>query len=243
MSDPVRIFVGSDAWQRQFNGELLYQTALERVASPPVEVTMMTADPDSDGPWRIAREYRPGVWEVGTEPGQVYAKGARAATPFTLFRWAIPETCGFEGYAIYTDADQWWVKDPRILFEEGKRAGKAVYLSQGKACVMVLDCAAFAKIKWWPTIEQLRSGESGTMYDIRERLKKEGHINPHMSRSWNYPDDYIPGETGLVHTTNARTQPWHPYRHVFGRPPHKSARVRNLYRELCDAAGIPENER
>lgn len=243
--DEIRIFVGSDVWQRDFNGELLYSTALDLVGTGPITTTFMRGDPDAPegSDWKIARDYRPGVWAIGTDPGQVYAKGGGWATPFTMFRWAIPEMCGFEGHAIYTDCDQWWTRDPRTLFDEGRRSGRAIYCAQMKACVMVLDCAAFRKIPWWPTVEEMRQGNAGDMYSIRQQLQANGHINPGMSRAWNYPDNYIPGETGIVHTTNARTQPWHPYRHVFGRPPHKSARVRALYQRLCDAAEIPQGDR
>ena len=47
-------------------------------------------------------------------------------TPFTCFRYAIPELCGFKGKAIYTDVDQMNLSDIAELWEtdlEGKPFG------------------------------------------------------------------------------------------------------------------------
>ena len=126
------------------------------------------------------------------------------------------------------------VGDMRELLTLGQRSRKPVYLAQGKACVMVLNCAWFGKQDWWPSIEDQRSGMQ-TMYDIRSQLDSKNAIDATMPRVWNYPDAFQPG-VKVCHYTNARTQPWGAYRHKFGRPAPKDRNAVKLWSQHFDRA-------
>lgn len=244
MIDTVRIFIGSDIWQYRTGQEKVILRSIADNSTGPVETTMMRAvlEPSpSTEDWPISNAARDGYWNCGCEPGDVYPTGGTRqsgawATPFTAFRWAIPELCGFEGYAVYQDADQIDEGDMRQLWEMGKMSPKPVYLSDGKACVLVLDCAAFKDIKWWPTIKEQMKGGS-TMYELRARLDAEGFIDKTMPRVWNFPDAYKEG-VKIVHFTNARTQPWGAYRHKFGLREHPNPAAVKLWKKYRKLVGM-----
>ena len=234
--DTLHICVGSDDLQRRAGGEKLFAAAVQAVATGPYKLHWMRATPSSDhlikgGTWQTSKDGLDGSWNTGCEFGDVYPKSGGWGTPFTHFRWAVPEFRNFEGHAIYCDCDQFFLKDPRELWEEGRATPKPVYLSQMKACVMVLDCAAFSTWDWWPSISEQKQG-SGTMYELRSILQKRGLIDPSMSRHWNEPDKVV-ANTGLVHYTNARTQPWYPYEAQFGRPAHRDDAAVKTYRRIA----------
>jgi hypothetical protein len=127
-------------------------------------------------------------------------------TQFTMFRFAIPQLCGFRGMAIYLDCDQLVLGDIAEL---------ATYFQPGRWCnhphregdaVSVIDCHAVGQIPNWPTIEELSAGKL-RKWDVRGRLA------PIVSRSiptvWNSMDK-LEEHTRLVHFTDLATQPWHP---------------------------------
>ena len=232
----VHIHVGTDDYQRRYGGEKLFAAAVQDTISGPYKIHWMRATDASkqlikNGPYMTTRDGAGGSWRTGCDYGDVYPRGGGWGTPFTHFRWSIPEMRAFEGHAIYTDCDQLFLKDPRILWEAGKASPKPVYLSQGKACVMVLNNEAFKSIPGWPSIDEQKQG-SGTMYELRAKLDKLGLIDKSMSRRWNDPDK-VEDETALVHYTNARTQPWHPYQHKFGTPRHPNRRAVDEYRRVA----------
>ncbi len=249
MSQPetVRIFIASDVWQWRTGAELILDRSIRENTTPPFQTRVMRALPREslancpEGGWIISNGIQDGAWNVGCEPGDVYPTGGTRnsgawATPFTGFRWAIPEMCKFEGYAIYQDADMIDVGDLRQLWEMGKMSDKPVYLSDGKACVMVLNCAAFKNIEWWPTIEQQKRG-GATMYELRSALEGEGLIDRTMPRTWNFPDAYKEG-VKICHFTNARTQPWGAYRHKFGMQQHPNPAAVKLWKHYKKLVGV-----
>src|SRR3990167_5362559 len=69
------------------------------------------------------------------------------STPFSGFRWAIPEYCGFHGRALYTDVDMINRRDISQLFDLDLQ-GRALAARRGtrfggfEFCVTLFDCAA-----------------------------------------------------------------------------------------------------
>jgi hypothetical protein len=66
------------------------------------------------------------------------------ATPFSGFRWGIPERCGFDGRAIYMDVDMLCRADVAELWNMPLNGKKLMYKEPGseKFCVTLFDCAA-----------------------------------------------------------------------------------------------------
>ena len=86
MSDKVRIFIGTSANGEDAEAEMTYEYSLRKNTNREVEITWMKQTHDTSSIW--------GGWQT-----------ERWSTPFSGYRWAIPEACGFEGRAIYTDCD------------------------------------------------------------------------------------------------------------------------------------------
>ncbi|NDH17625.1 MAG: hypothetical protein EBY48_11245, partial [Opitutae bacterium] len=118
-------FLAEDA-----KAEMVYEYSIRKNASVPVNITWMKQTRDETSSW--------GGWET-----------PNWSTPFSGFRWIIPEVCGFQGRAIYTDCDMinlrdiselWNLEIPQdkwMLARDGKRFGGKEY------CVILFDCAKF----------------------------------------------------------------------------------------------------
>ena len=122
-------------------------------------------------------------------------------TPFTLFRWAIPELCNYQGYAIYLDVDMIVLGDINELWNY-RQAGK--WLCAGREDVSVIDCSAYRTIL--PSIERLKKMERLDKFAIRSLVNPSAEI----PECWNHCDK-LEHDTKLLHFTNVETQPWKPW--------------------------------
>ena len=121
--EPIRLFVGADGNGYDLEAEMTLEYSVRRNTTGPVEITWMRANHDPDSCW--------GCWDM-----------SRWSTPFSGFRWAIPEYCRFEGRAIYTDNDVLFLGDLRELWESPLEDGRVIAAKgNGRFCVMLLDCA------------------------------------------------------------------------------------------------------
>jgi hypothetical protein len=100
----IRLFVGCAANHEDLESQAVLEWSIRKHASEPVEITWMRLSRDPASPWS--------GW--ATE---------RWATPFSGFRWAIPEVCGFEGRAIYCDSDVIFMADVAELVAAAIPAG------------------------------------------------------------------------------------------------------------------------
>lgn len=146
-------------------------------------------------------------------------------TGFSFTRFAIPQLMGYQGRAVYLDADMLVFKDFRdlwsipfdgskiIIQEELPDAGQPTKKagapkSRKKQCsVMLMDCAA---LKWDPL--RIIAGLDGD-YTYDELLSEmcildESEIKYGVPFRWNSLEVYEPGVTGLIHYTDMHTQPW-----------------------------------
>ena len=129
MNEPVRIFIGTSANGEDAAAEMVYEYSIRKNASVPVEITWMRQTKDVSSIW--------GGWLT-----------QNWSTPFSGFRWAIPEACDFKGRAIYTDCDMINFKDIQELIDIDMQ-GKPVAARRGSRfgghefCVIVFDCKAF----------------------------------------------------------------------------------------------------
>ncbi len=219
----IRVFVGTD--ERMQKAEAVLEHSIRKHTPVPVDITWMRAgEPGFDD------------WNMGRKPGKPYTAGW--ATDFTNFRFAVPELAGFEGKAIYLDADMMVLRDLRHLLAKASLSDCPWVCPGLRTEVSVIDCSKFG---WenWPYLHEMReSGWSSTHYI--KRLQDQHMIDGKtIGGEWNCCDGrgYKPGETGIYHFTDMHLQPWKPWpeRFEYPRHPHKAGvdLFWKLYEEAC----------
>jgi len=110
-NEVLRFYIATDGTAMQ-KAEMALVYSIQKVCSVPFSVHFMD-------------KHRPDPLWHGWNDKKWY-------TPFSNFRFAIPEVNGFQGRAVYMDVDQIILKDPKELFElEIPEDG----ISPGQACV------------------------------------------------------------------------------------------------------------
>lgn len=169
-------------------------------------------------------------WNVGRSHPRPYS-GEGWQTPFSCFRFAIPELCQFKGRAIHMDADFLVLKDLRPIFE--MEMSGPVMSPHLRTDFMLIDCSKFQELVMmdlWPTVEQMRpSGKRIEWY--RQILEQNLFIaeGDHRWESWDGKG--FNQETFAVHYTDMNAQPWRPYPEYFEYPPHPSPHAVSLFWE------------
>jgi len=142
------------------------------------------------------------------------------ATGFSLQRWRVPEIRGYDGWAIYLDADQLVFSDIADLWDiatQPRRTDTSAwctyYHGRPETSVMLIDCAC-AKYSW-PTLEatvdHLRSLDRDGRSTYYSFVMSGGHLRrlpAQIPSYWNHLNQYEPGVTRLLHFTGQMTQPW-----------------------------------
>lgn len=156
-----------------------------------------------------------GTWRTNVEYGAAWKKRGAWGTPFSAFRFAIPELCGFSGRAVYFDADMQVFADVRELLECSMSSGYRV-CHDNRTDVAVIDCGWFADKAWWPRIEAMKP--SGWLtFHYTQLLRQHRGLDVTLDPAWNVCDKLLPtrdpGLSGvkLAHFTVVPTQPYHPY--------------------------------
>lgn len=188
----IRVFIGADEHQRLAARTLEY--TINETSSRPVRIENL------DNYQKLT-------------PSTLQRRGR---TGFTFARFLIPALCGYQGRAIYLDADMLVFKDIAALWDQPmahgthllytrqptERARKAQY------AVLVLDCSGLD----WRIDDIAGLMDSGAMtYD---RLVYDFGLLGHEEKSdtlpaaWNSLERFVPGETALIHYTDMTTQPW-----------------------------------
>lgn len=187
MTDPIRVYVGTSPENEP--AERVLEHSIRKHSSTPVETHWMRAGepPMWDG-WKLA-------WPQG-------------GTPFSPFRFMVPEAAGFEGFAIYLDVDMMVLGDIAELYAY-RRPGRVV--STTRPDVMVWDCSAFRDVL--PLASDAK--ESGAA--VSAYLPK---IQPRWDKcvpnEWDTCDCMGDGNAKLVHFTKLNTQPWKPFPAKYG---------------------------
>jgi hypothetical protein len=123
----IRLFVGCAANGEDAESLAVLEYSVRKNTSKDVEITWMKANHDPESIW--------GNWDMTTW-----------ATPFSGFRWAIPEACNFEGQAIYCDSDFIFFSDLQGLWDQPFENGKAVMAKGGqdswRYCCAKWNCSA-----------------------------------------------------------------------------------------------------
>jgi hypothetical protein len=234
MNEPVRIFVTT--CREMWRVEKALEYSILKYTRGPVSVTFLrSGDPgwltnvDAGLSHETVAASRPDLWNVGRSHPLPYS-GQGWQTPFSCFRFTIPELCGFEGRAIHMDADFLVTGDLRDVFEAPM--SRPVVGPAGRTDFMLIDCAAFRNLDWWPSIAQMRPSGWNIERHYKRWLKEHDFIAP-SDPSWESWDgnDFVPGVTKTIHYTNMHTQPWKPFPHFFKYPPHPNPPAACLFWE------------
>ena len=130
--DVIKVFVGCDPNNCDLEQMMVLDYSIHKHTQQTVEIVWMQLSHDSNSVWF-------------SDPDN--AKGWRTekwATPFSGFRWAIPEFCDFTGRAIYMDADVLVLCDLAELWSH-PMTDKAIVVGKGgkqvaRLCTCVWDC-------------------------------------------------------------------------------------------------------
>ena len=219
MSEKVKIFIGSSSNGEDSFIENIYEYSLRKNCSVDLDITWM-------------RQNKEGVWSHNNT--QMWS------TPFSGFRWVIPEMCNFKGRAIYTDCDMINFKDMVDLFTVdmynkpiaariGQRFGGHEF------CVMVFDCERIQDMLI-PITRQKNIPE----YHHRMIHKFSGNseLVEDLDPRWNCLDgeDRKIDDIWQLHWTNMATQPWRPGWYVGEQKPHPRPDLVSLLNEMHQEA-------
>ena len=211
MADPIRIFVGTE--QKTEIARKVLEHSIRRHTSAEVEFVPMI------GP----------EWEYDIS-------GIPVGTGFSLRRWMIPAYCGFQGRAIYLDADTqafadieglWRLPDlPRVeqvkapviwaTFQTDKWSPKRPV---PQTSVMVIDCRraeAFSGFRIDLVLDDLRARPTKDFYgSVMHASWLPADRIAHVGVEWNSLNTCKPGVTKLLHFTSESSQPWYKPDHPF----------------------------
>ena len=126
MNDPIRLFVGTSANGEDREAEAVLEYTARKHCSLPIDITWMRQA--AKGPWSGWRS------------------SASGRTTFSAFRWSVPAVCNFQGKAIYTDVDFFFLADIAELWHQDV-SGSHVMLMKGPdgklnySSSILFDCA------------------------------------------------------------------------------------------------------
>lgn len=187
----IRIFVGCAANHEDLESQAVLEWSIRKYSSLPYEITWMSLSADPASPfygWRTEN------W----------------ATPFSGFRWAVPQLAGYVGNAIYMDSDFIVLADLADLWAQSFEPGKVVLAKGGtnwRLCCSVWDCVRAQR--YIPDINVLRSDPDSHRRMHAQFGAKSALVQPFQG-DWNNLDgrDGKPlSEIKALHYTDMRTQP------------------------------------
>lgn len=205
MSETIRIFIGTEP-KTHIACQVLKHSVRRRTAAEVEFVEMI-------GP----------AWEVPADLHQ--------GTGFSLRRFMIPAACGYEGRAIYLDADQLVLADIQDLWDAPDTApGAAFYCTYQldkfyreptpQTSVMVIECDAIVKsgmldIEFGSGVTELFEDIAGWLRAAPMSYPEVMHLQwpvpvrvQRISTDWNSFNRRTP-TTKLLHYTREHQQPWY----------------------------------
>jgi len=191
-SNPIRLFIGTSANGEDAKIEMAYEYSIRKNTDREVDIVWMRQTTDAESYWY--------GWE-----------DKRWSTPFSGYRWGIPEYCNFEGRAIYTDCDMINLRDIGELFDMDIANDKWMLARDGKRfggkefCVILFDNAKFKD--GMPPVNTWKSNE--TAHHQFMQLFIQNNLVGDLDPRWNSHD----GDAEPIyhlHYTHMPTQPWKP---------------------------------
>jgi hypothetical protein len=164
--------------------------------------------------WPVSEDGSDGSWKLGRPVELAWPKRGWG-TPFSGFRFAVPEFMGFEGRAVYMDADMLVLGDVAELLERPMSAG-ITCCHFSRTDVSVIDCAWFKDKSWWPRISEMKAS-GWRVFEYLRLLQPRNAISATLPWEWNDCEGQIwtrSGKSRLIHYTSVPHQPYRPYESV-----------------------------
>lgn len=118
----IRLFVGVDCNGCDAESAMVLEYSVKKYSSLPVDITWMKISNIPHSFWH--------GWD-----------SSQWSTPFSAFRFGIPQYCDFEGKAIYCDSDFIFLKDIAQLWNQEFHPGKVMMAKGGiegwRTCLMM----------------------------------------------------------------------------------------------------------
>ena len=184
--------------------------------------------------WSIEKVRNPSrTYEIFLMKELVGFDRRRWLTGFTNYRFAIPELAGGIGRAIYNDVDQIYLSDPGELFDINLGDHGFLSIAENDSSVMIMDCARMHPL--W-TIDRARHERKSTL--LNEALHTT-HLWGKLDPAWNARDEeYVEGQSKVLHYTALHTQPWHPFPQEFVYQESPVGHVWKNLKESADSTGF-----
>lgn len=170
MTETVRVFVGTAANGEDAESQAVLEWSIRKHSSLPVEIEWMQQSSDPTSFWS---GWNTLAW----------------ATPFSGFRWGIPQRCGFKGRAIYTDSDVIFNADIAELWRT-PMADRHSVVAKGagswRFCVSLWDCERVQ-----PHVDQigLLRDDPGSHRRMSNQFRNAPFVQPFdASQNWNCLD-------------------------------------------------------
>jgi len=194
MIEPIRIFVGTSANNEDAEAEMVLEYTLRKNTTLPLDITWMRQSRDESSIW--------GGWQT-----------QRWSTPFSGFRWAIPEACGYHGRAIYMDVDQLNLKDIAELYcidMQGRplAARRGARFGGHEFCVILFDCELMGNLL--SPVSRMKPNPDAHHRYIN-MFSGSDHVLD-LDPRWNCHDGdgRAIDDIWHLHYTEMATQPWKP---------------------------------
>jgi hypothetical protein len=201
-NDVIKIFVGCDPNNCDLEQMMVLDYSIRKNTQYPVEITWMQLSHDPDSPWFSDQTHHLG-WHT-----------EKWATPFSGFRWAIPQLCNFEGRAIYMDADVIVLTDIAELWNTPFNQDTMVIAKGGKSTARLCTCVWNCEVakKYLPPLQQLKTDPDG-----HKKLMKLIQDKPQLVQNYISSYNCIDGEElpiteiKILHYSDMGTQFSHKY--------------------------------
>lgn len=201
-NDTIKIFVGCDPNNCDLEQMMVLDYSIRKNTQHPVEITWMQLSHDQNSPWFSDQTQLSG-WRT-----------EKWATPFSGFRWAIPELCNFQGRAIYMDADVIVLTDIAQLWNTPFDQNAMVIAKGGKStarlCTCVWNCAVAEN--YLPKLQQLKQDPDGHK-KLMKLIKEQPNLVQNYIDSYNCIDgEELPiNDIKILHYSDMGTQFSHKY--------------------------------
>lgn len=198
----IKIFVGCDPNNCDLEQMMVLDYSVHKHTQHPIEIIWMQLSHNPDSPWYTNPEKEEG-WRT-----------EHWATPFSGFRWAIPESCNFQGRAIYMDADVIVLCDIAELWTHPKKNDAIVIAKGGKnsarLCTCVWDCEK-AK-EYLPSLKDIQADPESHKKLMRLLKDKPKLVQPYQDSYNNIDGEDMPiDKIKILHYSDMGTQFSHKY--------------------------------
>ena len=221
MSEEVKLFIGTSSNGEDALVEMAYEYSLRKNSESDIDIVWMQQTNDEKDFWH--------GWDT-----------SRWSTPFSGFRWAIPEYCNFKGRAIYTDVDMLNLRDISDLWnldipdDKWMLARDGIRFGGKEFCVILFDCNKFKNNIGLSDDWKIHAPAHHAFMEIFINKDLVGSLDPR----WNCHDgDDLPvDDIWHLHYTEMATQPWRPSWYIGEQREHPRKDLVELFWEYVNEA-------